>query len=87
MNESNCDIVPHSAGWIYILDGVQSPAYPSYAMAVSAARTAATTRQRRITRDKIVLRLQTLRGEMRTLNVIDVPRREMARDTGLRLNG
>lgn len=87
MNESICDIVPHSAGWIYILDGVQSPAYPSYALAVNAARNAATARQRRASqRNKIVMRLQTLRGDMRTVNVIDMPPAGRA-GSALRMNG
>ncbi|MBT9369111.1 hypothetical protein [Rhizobium sp. CSW-27] len=36
--EKYFDIVPHSTGWIYVLDGQPSASFPSYELALQAAR-------------------------------------------------
>lgn len=38
MTEVFCDILPHARGWVFISGGVRSPSYPSYHLAVEAAR-------------------------------------------------
>ncbi|WP_454288218.1 hypothetical protein [Rhizobium arsenicireducens] len=61
MAEVYCDIVPHAYGWVFLSEGVQSPTYPSYRMAVEAAqRHMQTVAKRR----SFVLRRQNLDGQM-----------------------
>lgn len=63
MTEVYCDILPHSTGWIFLAAGSNSPAYPSYGLALEAAR-----RYRDAVEDaktRIVIREQDLRGRMR----------------------
>lgn len=61
MTEVFCDIVPHARGWVFLSEGVQSPSYPTYRMAVEAAqRHMQTVAKRR----SFVLRQQNLDGQM-----------------------
>lgn len=56
------DIIPHSTGWVYVLDGRVSASYPSYALALKAARHHAS--RETDTLKRIVFRRQELNGEM-----------------------
>ncbi|MCM2476280.1 hypothetical protein HGO38_22715 [Rhizobium sp. CG5] len=66
MTELYCDILPRPNGWIFLLDGTQSPVYPSHRLAVEAARAKAD--QIRDKKGAIVLRQQDLTGRMRKLS-------------------
>ncbi len=55
-----CDIVPHPAGWTYVLNGVEAEcSFHTYELAVEAAKA-------RLARDmrKRVFRFQSMNGEM-----------------------
>ncbi|MBA4785020.1 MULTISPECIES: hypothetical protein [Pseudorhizobium] len=55
-----CDIVPHPAGWTYILNGIESDcSFHTYELAVEAAKIQVMHDAR-----KRVFRLQGLNGEM-----------------------
>ena len=56
------DIIPHSSGWIYVLDGKASASYPSYSLALKAARLHALRETDTLRR--IVFRRQELNGQM-----------------------
>jgi hypothetical protein len=60
--EKCIDIIPHSTGWIYVLDGQPSASYPSYDLALKAAR-ADVARQVETLR-RPVFRRQEVSGEM-----------------------
>jgi hypothetical protein len=64
MVEKFCDIIPHSTGWIYIIDGIQSAPYPTYDLAVRAANAHADRELKRT-----VFRQQKLNGEMSRIGV------------------
>lgn len=66
MTEFYCDILPRPNGWIFRLDGTQSPVYPSHRLAVEAAKAHAD--QIRDKKGAIVLRQQDLTGRMRKLS-------------------
>lgn len=59
MVEKFCDIIPHSTGWIYIINGIQSAPYATYNLAVRAANAHADRELKRT-----VFRQQKLNGEM-----------------------
>ena len=64
-----CDIVPHSAGWTYVLNGVEADcSFHTYELALEAAKAelARETRTR-------VFRLQNLKGEMLPVNATALP--------------
>lgn len=61
MAEVFCDIVPHASGWVFLSEGVQSPSYPTYRMAVEAAQR---HMQAVAKRRSFVLRQQNLDGQM-----------------------
>lgn len=64
MAEVYCDVVPHANGWVFLSDGGQSPAYPSYQLAVEAAhRHVKTAGKRR----GMILREQGLNGRMQRI--------------------
>ena len=65
MGEHYCDIVPDPSGWVVLTDGTQSPAYPSYGLAVEAAR----RQSERLAnaRKSFVLRHQDLKGRMQKI--------------------
>ncbi|QLF69326.1 hypothetical protein FE840_007115 [Peteryoungia desertarenae] len=71
MGEHYCDIVPDASGWVVLTDGTQSPAYPSYGLAVEAAR----RQSDRLAdaRKSFVLRHQDLKGHMREISEKPVP--------------
>lgn len=69
MSEIFCDIVPHSEGWMFVSDGVQSPIFPCYQMAVEAAYRHANTEAR--AHRFLVLREQGLNGRMHALTSHD----------------
>ncbi|MFD1746787.1 hypothetical protein ACFSE1_15030 [Rhizobium helianthi] len=56
------DIIPHSTGWVYVRDGRVSASYPSYALALKAARLHA--EQEVDTLKRIVFRRQEVNGQM-----------------------
>ena len=62
MAQEFCDIVPQANGWVFVSDGVQSAAYPSYRLAVEAAKnhTDRQTGKRRT----FIFRQQDLKGGM-----------------------
>ncbi|MGV8937290.1 MAG: hypothetical protein ACOH2J_09220 [Allorhizobium sp.] len=60
-----CDIMPNSDGWIFVIDGELSPVYPSYVMAVSAARQYA--RDNRGAGTPVLVRSQDLQGIMQEI--------------------
>ncbi|WP_205908137.1 hypothetical protein [Rhizobium wuzhouense] len=62
MSETYCDIIPQAAGWAFVFEGRQSAVYPSYRLAVEAARLC--SEKLAGTRSKFVLRQQDLRGRM-----------------------
>jgi hypothetical protein len=62
MSESYCDIIPQAGGWAYVFEGQHSAVYPSYRLAVEAARHC--SEQLVGNRHKFVLRQQDLRGRM-----------------------
>ncbi|MCJ8520148.1 hypothetical protein ABID21_003148 [Pseudorhizobium tarimense] len=64
-----CDIVPHSAGWTYVLNGVEADcSFHTYELALEAAKA-------QIARDarSRVFRLQNLKGEMLPVNATSLP--------------
>lgn len=62
MTQVYCDIIPQANGWCFLSEEGQSPVYPSYRLAVEAARSYSETvsAKRKVT----VLRQQDLRGRM-----------------------
>ncbi|MBC2771709.1 hypothetical protein H6M51_02480 [Rhizobium sp. AQ_MP] len=62
MTQVYCDIIPQSNGWCFLSEQGQSAVYPSYRLAVEAARRHSDEQiaNRKIT----VLRQQDLRGRM-----------------------
>lgn len=56
------DIIPHSTGWIYVLDGQASASYPSYSLALKAARAHAARETDTLRR--IVFRRLELNGQL-----------------------
>ena len=62
MAEVFCDILPHPTGWIYQVEGSQSPVYPSRRLAVEAASCEA-----KRNRHRVILREQDLKGRMKTV--------------------
>lgn len=66
MTEFYCDILPRPNGWIFLIDGTQSPVYPSHRLAVEAAQTHADQIHDKM--GAIVLRQQDLTGRMRKLS-------------------
>ncbi|HEV7433647.1 MAG TPA: hypothetical protein VGO22_02060 [Pseudorhizobium sp.] len=55
-----CDIIPHSAGWTYILNGVEADcSFPTYELAVEAAKVEVTRQMR-----QRVFRYQGVNGKM-----------------------
>lgn len=66
MTEFYCDILPRPNGWIFLINGTQSPVYPSHRLAVEAAKAHAD--QIRDKMGAIVLRQQDLTGRMRKLS-------------------
>lgn len=65
MSEIFCDIVPHPEGWMFVSEGVQSPIFPCYQMAVEAAYRHANEKAH--ARRFLVLRQQDLKGRMCSL--------------------
>jgi hypothetical protein len=58
--ENYCDIMPDATGWVYVIDGVQSPcAYYSYELALEAAQAQLARKGR-----GRLFRYQALNGEM-----------------------
>ncbi len=62
MSETYCDIIPQAGGWAYIFEGRHSAVYPTYRLAVEAARHC--SEQVVGNPRKFVLRQQDLRGRM-----------------------
>lgn len=62
MTRVYCDIIPLSNGWCFLSEDGQSAAYPSYRLAVEAARRYSESRS--APRKMTVIRQQDLRGEM-----------------------
>jgi hypothetical protein len=62
MAQVYCDIIPQSNGWVFVSDGVQSAAYPSYRLAVEAAKFH--IEHQTGTRRTFVFRQQDLKGGM-----------------------
>ena len=62
MTQVYCDIIPQASGWCFLSEEGQSPVYPSYRLAVEAARgySESQTAKRKTT----VLRQQDLKGRM-----------------------
>jgi len=65
--EKYCDIVPHATGWMYVIDGVQSPCYyHTYDLAMDAAKA-------KLAREGLfegkVFRRQALNGDMLPITV------------------
>ncbi|MDP9835955.1 hypothetical protein J2T09_000697 [Neorhizobium huautlense] len=56
------DILPHSTGWIYVIGGMPSASYPSYALCLKAAHLHAERDRHRL--QKPVFRRQELDGGM-----------------------
>lgn len=60
--QNYCDIVPHATGWVYVIDGIQSPSYyHTYDLAMDAAKSEIA---RRGLSDDKVFRRQGLNGDM-----------------------
>lgn len=57
-----CDIIPQANGWCFLSEEGQSPVYPSYRLAVEAARGYSDNQSAK--RKVTVLRQQDLRGRM-----------------------
>lgn len=77
MDENYCDIVPDPAGWVVLSGGEQSAAYPSYGLAVEAARRQ--SERMKNARKAFVLRHQDLKGRMREIEtpaIVDQPMRD-----------
>jgi hypothetical protein len=56
------DIIPHATGWIYVLDGKRSASYPSYGLALKAAKSHAERELETLRRP--IFRRQEVSGEM-----------------------
>ncbi len=65
--ENYFDIVPHARGWIYVMGGMPSASFPSYALALRAAHAHAERDKHRLR--KPVFRRQELNGVMAPLDV------------------
>lgn len=66
MTEIFCDIVPQPSGWVFKIEGADSPEFPSYRLAYEAAqryREEATD-----DRHSVVVRHQDLKGQMRRVS-------------------
>ncbi len=61
MEREFLDIVPHSNGWCFVGRGLRSPTYPSYHMALAAAKM---LRSERRTNSAPVLRHLDLKGRL-----------------------
>ncbi len=63
MTDTYCEIIPHAGGWVFAYNGVQSPVYPSYRLAVMAART---TLAKKLgpRKDRVDLRYQASSGKL-----------------------
>ncbi|HCL67070.1 MAG TPA: hypothetical protein DIC56_19990 [Rhizobium sp.] len=69
MAEVYCDVVPHANGWVFLSDRGQSPAYPTYRLAVEAAhRHMQAVGKRRA----MILREQGLNGSMQRIGEISI---------------
>ncbi|MFN3833548.1 MAG: hypothetical protein ACK4SQ_15085 [Allorhizobium sp.] len=65
MTRVYCDIIPQANGWCFLSEEGQSAVYPSYRLAVEAARSYS---ERAVTERKVtVLRQQDLKGRMREI--------------------
>jgi hypothetical protein len=62
MTRVYCDIIPLSNGWCFLSEDGQSAAYPSYRLAVEAARCYSESKS--APRKMTVIRQQDLRGQM-----------------------
>ena len=62
MSATYCDIIPQAGGWTYVFEGRHSAVYPSYRLAVEAARIC--SEQQSGSRRTFILRQQDLRGRM-----------------------
>ncbi|MBA3042757.1 MAG: hypothetical protein KJ670_21225 [Alphaproteobacteria bacterium] len=69
MAEIYCDVVPHANGWVFLSDGGQSPAYPSYRLAVEAAHRHMQSVGRR---RAMILREQGLNGRMQRIGDVSI---------------
>ncbi|OJT99402.1 MAG: hypothetical protein BGN83_19460 [Rhizobium sp. 63-7] len=69
MNQHFCDVLPHDNGWMFVMDGFQSAIYPNYDLAVKAANEHA---ERVRQHERIVLRCQTVKGDMMRIAVTGV---------------
>ncbi|TDK39585.1 hypothetical protein E2F50_05595 [Rhizobium deserti] len=68
--ENYCDIMPDATGWVYVLDGVQSPcAYYSYELALEAAQAQLARKGR-----GRLFRYQALNGEMLPVQAMSLAR-------------
>lgn len=56
------DIIPHATGWIYVLDGQPSASYPSYGLALRAAKAHSERELETVRRP--IFRRQEVNGEM-----------------------
>ncbi|SIQ12310.1 hypothetical protein SAMN05880590_102133 [Rhizobium sp. RU35A] len=63
--EKCLDIVPHATGWIYVFDGQPSASFPSYALALKAARAHAARDVQTLRRT--VFRRQEVSGEFSSI--------------------
>lgn len=61
------DIIPHSSGWVFVREGQVSASYPSYDLALKAARHHAERDNDRLRR--VVFRRLEASGEMTPLAV------------------
>jgi hypothetical protein len=68
MTEVYCDIIPQANGWCFLSEEGQSAIYPSYRLAVEAARQYCDQQTTR--RSVTVLRQQDLRGRMLTIAAV-----------------
>lgn len=62
MTRVYCDIIPQANGWCFVCEEGQSAVYPSYRLAVEAARQYSESQS--ATRKLTVIRQQDLRGRM-----------------------
>lgn len=62
MTQVYCDIIPQASGWCFLCEEGQSPVYPSYRLAVEAARGYSDSQAAK--RKTTVLRQQDLKGRM-----------------------
>lgn len=68
MTKVYCDIIPQANGWCFFSEYGQSPVYPSYRLALEAARGYSASEVARLHRT--VLRQQDLKGRMREIGGI-----------------